>query len=283
MINENYSIRKMLPGEIAIALDFAAKEGWNPGIHDAESFYAADPSGFFIGLIDDKPVSCISAVAYDKDFGFLGLYIVKPEFREKGYGIEIWKKALSYLKTQTVGLDGVEAQQRNYKKSGFMPEYKNIRYKAVSKKFGDNPDDILPLSKIGFDKLAFYDDLIFPAKRHDFLRSWISQKESFAFGVLRKDVLVGYGVIRKCISGYKIGPLFADDEVTSDKIFMALNNSIELGNAIFLDVPDINIGALKLVKKHKMEFVFETARMYNKKAPRVPIEKIFGVTTLEIG
>jgi hypothetical protein len=37
-------------------------EGWNPGLHDDVAFYAADPHGFLIALIDSEPVGCISAV-----------------------------------------------------------------------------------------------------------------------------------------------------------------------------------------------------------------------------
>ena len=31
--------------------------------------------------------------------------------------------------------------------------------------------------------------------------------------------LVGYGVLRECHQGYKIGPLFADDEDVADSLF----------------------------------------------------------------
>ena len=50
--------------EIAFAMDLAATEGWNPGLHDAECFYAADPGGFLIGELAGEPVGCISAVSY---------------------------------------------------------------------------------------------------------------------------------------------------------------------------------------------------------------------------
>ena len=32
-----------------------------------------------------------------------------------------------------------------------------------------------------------------------------------------------------------------------------------------------------------MHPVFETARMYNKEAPPLPLEKIYGITTFELG
>jgi GNAT superfamily N-acetyltransferase len=90
---ENYRIRKMTRNQIDIAVEWAAKEGWNPGLHDADCYYAADPDGFFIGLRDDEPIATFSAVKYGESYGFSGFYIVKPEHRGKGYGIQIWYKA----------------------------------------------------------------------------------------------------------------------------------------------------------------------------------------------
>ena len=68
----SYTIRTMTRQEIDIAIDWAAAEGWNPGLHDADCFYAADPHGFLIGLLGDEPIATISAVKYGASFGFLG-------------------------------------------------------------------------------------------------------------------------------------------------------------------------------------------------------------------
>lgn len=93
--------------ELNIAVDWAAKEGWNPGIYDADCFYNTDPKGFFIGLLNDEPIACFSADAYDNYIRFLGFYTVKKEQRGNGYGMQIWKVGLNHLKTQNIGLDGV--------------------------------------------------------------------------------------------------------------------------------------------------------------------------------
>ncbi|MCI5125057.1 MAG: GNAT family N-acetyltransferase [Candidatus Electrothrix sp. AR5] len=72
--------------EVDVAVEWAAQEGWNPGIHDADCYFTADPNGFLIGLLDDEPIATISAINYS--FGFIGFYIVKPEHRGTGYGQE---------------------------------------------------------------------------------------------------------------------------------------------------------------------------------------------------
>jgi len=122
----------MTRDELHLAIDWATAEGWNPGLHDADCFYTADPNGFLVGLLVDEPVATISAVKYGTSFGFIGFYIVKPEYRGKGYGIQVWQAGLASLAGRNIGLDGVTAQQENYKESGFTGAYAHIRLYGVT-------------------------------------------------------------------------------------------------------------------------------------------------------
>ncbi len=279
----NYTIRAMTRQEVDIAIDWAAAEGWNPGLYDADCFYAADPNGFLIGLLGGEPIATLSAMKYGNSFGFLGFYIVKPEYRGKGYGIQMWNAGLAYLKGRTIGLDGVVAQQANYKKSGFALAYKNIRYQGAGGGYFPTDSEIAPLSTISFDEIGAYDQPFFPDKRLQFLRCWINQPQSTALGILRNRKLAGYGIMRFCRSGYKVGPLFADSPELADHLFSALKAHAPEGAPVFLDTPAVNLSAIDLVKRHNMTAAFETARMYIGKSPDLPIERLFGVTTFELG
>lgn len=278
--NEKFLIRKMHREDLESALDWAVKEGWNPGIHDGDCFYYTDPDGFFIGEIDGEPVGCISAVAYNELFGFIGLYIVKPEFRGKGYGIALWNTGMNRLGNRIIGLDGVISQQENYKKSGFRLAYRNIRYEGIGE--GHISPCIVDLTEIPFEDLVAYDSRLFSIPRPQFLKRWINQPEGAALGFLKKGKLSGYGVIRACKEGFKIGPLFADEEQIAEDLFNSLAGKVT-GELIFLDTPEANSAALALAKRHDMKMVFETARMYSKKPYLFPLHQIFGVTSLELG
>jgi len=272
----------MTKSDLDLAISWAATEGWNPGLHDRDVFFNTDLQGFFMGFLDGKPISCISAVSYGKDFGFIGFYIVHSKHRSKGYGIKIWNRAIDYLKTQNIGLDGVTVQQENYKKSGFKLAHKNIRYQGVGKKYKTDDSNIIKIHLISFSDLIKYDDQCFPVSRPRFLKNWISEPESLTVGFLKNDKLSGYGMVRKCVTGYKIGPLFADNKLIAERLFKKLNNSA-VGSPIFLDIPEVNKEALELVKKYKMKPMFETARMYTKKLPVISLNKVFGITTFEVG
>jgi len=269
--------------EINIAIDWAASEGWNPGLYDADCFYAADPEGFLVGELNNEPVATISAVKYGETFGFIGFYIVKPDCRGQGYGLQIWNAGLERLSGRNVGLDGVVAQQSNYRKSGFELAYRNIRYEGVSGGVKAENPEVIDLSQLPFDVVEAYDRPFFADNRTRFLKSWLNQPESIALGIMQKGRLSGYGMVRACRSGYKIGPLFADSPELAESLFVSLQAGVKPGKPIYLDVPETNQGAVALAEKHKMKLVFETARMYTGAFPDLPLNRLFGVTTFELG
>ena len=270
--------------EVDLAVEWAAREGWNPGLHDADCFFQTDPQGFLIGTIDSTPISCISAVSYQQVFGFIGFYIVAPEYRGKGYGIRLWDAAMKRLGSQNIGLDGVLEQQENYKKSGFKLAYRNIRFESLALK-NVSPDkaELISLQEIPFHKIQEYDRQCFPAERTVFLRAWLRMPVAHGVGVVEKGELQGYGLIRRCRRGYKIGPLFAEDPDTAEAIYLNLSSYADEQESIYLDIPERNQAALALAGKYGMQKVFSTARMYTGKEPEIALSKVFGVTTFELG
>jgi GNAT superfamily N-acetyltransferase len=283
MPKRSYTIRTMTRQELDIAIEWAAAEGWNPGLYDADCFYAADHTGFLIGVLGDEPIATISVVKYGASFAFLGFYIVKPEYRGQGYGLQIWKAGLARVQGRTVGLDGVVAQQNNYQQSGFTLAYRNIRYGGIGGGYPPTKSGIVPLRTLPFDDVAAYDKPFFPDDRRDFLQSWIAQPHSTALGILRNRALAGYGVLRPCRSGYKLGPLIADDPEVAERLFLALRAQVPEGAPMYLDTPAVNPAAVELAQHHHMSIAFETARMYLGTCPKLPLNRLFGVTSFELG
>ena len=275
-------VRTMTREELSLVIDWAAQEGWNPGIHDAECFYATDPHGFFLAEREGIPAGALSAVVYDDSFGFAGFYIVKPELRGRGVGHRLVQHASDYAGNRTVGSDAVVAQQDTYKSLGFHMAYRTIRHRGIASSKAIHIPGIIDLTTLPFSYLTRYDRRMFPAERASFLRCWITQPGATALGFMKDRQLAGYGVIRKCRQGHKIGPLFADNDEIADILLQSLTAAIP-EEEFFLDIPEPNTDAAALASRYHMKKVFETARMYMGAAPSLPLERIFGVTSFELG
>lgn len=275
-------IRNLHPEEITVAVDWAAAEGWNPGLADAACFAIPDAQGFFVGEIDGEPVATVSCINYDDRFAFLGFYIVREPFRGAGHGLRIWNAAIAHAGTRVIGLDGVVAQQENYRKSGFELAYANIRYGGHVAAPPKPSPEVVALDNIPFAIVEADDATVFPARRSAFLRAWINTPGHVGRALLRDGRLAAWGVIRPCRTGCKIGPLVADDRAAADAVMQALLGSAG-GGEVFLDVPAINPDAVALAKELGLKPVFETARMYTGPIPPLRIDRIFGVTSFELG
>ncbi|WP_439375630.1 GNAT family N-acetyltransferase [Bradyrhizobium sp. DASA03120] len=274
-------IRSLRPEEISLAVDWAAAEGWNPGLSDAACFAIPDAQGFLVGEIDGAPVATVSCVNYDDRFAFLGFYIVRSDLRGAGHGLRIWNAAIAHAGGRVIGLDGVVAQQDNYKKSGFQLAYANIRYGGIVAA-PKPPVGVIALDKVPFALVEADDATVFPAARAAFLRAWINTQGHVGHALMRDGRLAAWGVIRPCRTGCKIGPLVADDRAAAEAIVRTLLASAG-GGEIFLDTPAVNGQAIALAEGLGLEPVFETARMYTGPIPPLRINRVFGVTSFELG
>lgn len=276
------AIRTLTPQEAQAAIDWAAAEGWNPGLADLDAFLVQDP-GLFLGAFDgDRLVSVISATRYAPSFGFIGFYIAAPQARGQGHGIAVWRAAMRQLEGRLIGLDGVVAQQANYRKSGFRLAWNNIRFGGEPLALPVPQAQIVPAAALPFAAIEALDAAVFPAERPAFLRAWLGAPGHVALALIRDGQAAGFGVIRPCRSGHKIGPLVAATEAEAESLLAALLARIPPG-PVFLDVPEPNAAALRLAARCGLQPVFETARMYTGPAPSVALDRLFGIASFELG
>lgn len=142
--------------------------------------------------------------------------------------------------------------------------------------------NISPIDEDDLSSILTYDKQCFGFARPQFMIPWLNLPDNKTFKYIKNNQIKGFAIVRKANIGYKICPLFADNENIAEELYKACLNSV-IGEPLFLDIPSVNKGSLNLIKKHNAKYIFECARMYYGKAPNNEIDKVFGVTTFELG
>ena len=282
----NYQFRKLDQNGLDQLVDLAKAEGWNPGNHDAQVFYNTDPDGFYGYFDGHQLLGGGSIVSYGGKFGFMGFFIIKPEFRGQGIGRELWHLRRDTLLKRlepgaAIGMDGVLAMQPFYQKGGFTKAFRDERYLKKGGMYRISPK-IRILKEKHYKAVEEMDLKCFGFERKSFLIPWLTMSESLTLVHMDQDHLNGYVHIRKIENGYKIGPLFAENPEAADDLYTACLGYVP-GEDVYLDIPVTNKEAKKLVDKYNAEYTYECARMYHGAAPKLPIENIYGITSFELG
>lgn len=267
-------------------VEWALQEGWNPGPFDADVFWATDPDGFYGYFLDGDLIAGGSIVSYEGAFGFMGFFIVKPEFRSLGIGRKLWYQRRNMLQSRlkkeaTIGMDGVVAMQPFYEEGGFKIAFRDERYERIGEVF-DIDSNISTIEGEDFESILKYDQQCFGFSRPQFLKPWLALPQIKTFKYQKNGLLKGFAVVRKVANGYKTCPLFADNVEIAEELYKACLNSV-VGEPLYLDIPVINEGAVHISKKYSATYVFECARMYSGTPPSFEIDKVFGITTFELG
>lgn len=273
-------LRPMMPDDLARALDWAAAEGWNPGWDDAGAFRPADPDGFFVAEIGGAPVAAIAVVNHDDRTAFLGLYLCHPDWRGRGVGRALWRHALAHAGARTIGLDGVEAQQANYAREGFVRQGATLRWQGGLAASGGECRAATPRDAPALQAL---DRAANGYARDAFLGAWI--RDAPGRRTVQRDGPagpVGFATARLCRAGTKIGPIIAPDAELALALAQDALAAVGGPGPVFIDVPEANaalaarLGALGFVP------TFATARMWRGTAPAAG-PGLQAVATLELG
>ncbi len=282
----NLEFRKLNRQHFETLVDWARKEGWDPGIHDAEIFFDVFPDGFYGFFRDNEMIGGGSLVSYNDEFGFMGFFIVKPDYRSNGIGRDLWFRRRDTLLGRlqagaAIGMDGVVAMQPFYQQGGFTIAYRDERRVRTGAEFPPGKA-ISTVNHTDLTAISAYDLECFGFDRLKFLDRWLFDNEARSFVYRKSNGIAGYTVLRRTGNGYKIGPLFADSPAIARELYRACLSAVP-GKKVFLDIPMKNSDAVALAEEFGAEYVFECARMYYGPEPVHRLDKVFGITTFELG
>ena len=282
----------------SIVVKWMVEEKWRPGLKDAECFLACDPSGTLVGELNGKPICCVVITKYGDNFGFVGMYMVRKEYRGKGYGMAIFDAAIERAKpTHTLAGYSLLHREKMYQKKGYQSHCHGARFdfdvptaiSCLSEISEKSPVNIQSLDQVDQGALFAYDSHTFGYPRHAFLSKWLRVPRSQArVATDGEGSVVGYVVARPTFvkeDGFRIGPLFADSVTIAEKLLKAIFEELqeeEPAPAVCIDsfTEKGKQLASRLQGKRSFDCVYMTTAGF---LPKACFDKWFGVTTLEIG
>tara|TARA_Y100000589_G_scaffold221535_1_gene209101 strand:- start:8051 stop:8941 length:891 start_codon:yes stop_codon:yes gene_type:complete len=296
-MEENFTIRKITNLELQQVTGWAKSEGFAPGFDDISIYKNIDKEGIWVGCLENAPIGSISCVKYNKAYGFIGLFIVKKEFRKKGYGIKLWKHALNYLEDiECIGLEAAPMRLKDYQKWGFVTSSITNRWKLNGRKnlpksnFYNDPRPsfkVVPGDQISSEAVLNYDSQREPSPRPHFLNDWLKNSIGIVKALVDDNNMChGFGRIRPCMlqdnkTGWRIGPLLADTPPLAELLIRELVGNLE--NQILLDCPSLNPYANYLLSNLGFSEISKTYRMYKGAQPPFPMNQVYGLACLELG
>ena len=284
----------------SIIINAMVKEGWGPGLQDAECFMDCDPKAAFVGELNGKPICCATIAKYGDSFAFGGSYIVSKDFRGKGYGKKLCDAIMASVKhfpsiALISGLEREEINKRNGFRALFYGAFFVFNMPTTVACFSEiseserSPVKIKRIEEVNMQELLTYDTKVFGFERHAFLSKWLQLTGSHArVAIDSEGFIVGYTVARPMFikESYKIGPLFADSEAIAEKLLKAVFEELfrqQEGpvSVVCIDAPTEK--AAKLCERLQGKRSFELVYMVMNGVPDACFDKWFGYTTVQFG
>jgi GNAT superfamily N-acetyltransferase len=288
MTGDEFTITEASEDEITNIITLIANsEGWGLCIESARAWLAADPHSFLIGRVNGEPVSYVSGVRYEGNFGFLGAYWVYPQHRRKGYGLRVFRAALAHLEGCNISLTAVAKEVHNYEKSGFVDCCEDTIFKAkVVHYVVPDADRIVEYNDSMLDAVAAYDRTVFPAPRKAVLEEFFKMPSSRVRVYIENGGILGYAVLHAIRQGHEIGPCFADTPEIARSLFITLANLLPVGASLNFFALGENTGSHDFIanfKDFEWEHVVSLRRMYTKGLPKIDSHKLWSPMSCEFG
>ena len=290
------AIKPLCDSDIDFVTEISRKEGFAPGVGDLGIYQNTDKQGLWVGWLNDKPIGCIAGVRYNQNYGFLGLFLVIEEYRGRGFGLQLWKKALNHLSDiPCVGLEAAPERITDYSKWGFTISSRTTRWQWLgdgklheenSWNYDLNDFIFVEGDSIPRDAVEKFDEKRETTPRPHFLSDWLNHPAGKVIAVTDKEnVCHGFGRIRPCLlqdgDGWRIGPLMADSPKLLKILLKKLIDSHP--GLIIIDAPGLNNYASEVFKQLGFQSKSETFRMYKGYQPPVSMNDVYGLACLELG
>jgi len=252
-----------------------------------------DRQGIWVGWLGNERIGCITGVRYNAAYGFIGLYLVCPPWRGRGYGLQLWRHALEHLgDLPCVGVEAAPDRSDDYATWGFQPASATVRWQVISD--GESPCrpdtggawQLLEGAAIPQHSVQRFDAEREPSPRPHFLAQWLNHPAGSVLALVDSQGRChGFGRIRPCLlqqgEGWRIGPLMAETPEAAQRLLHGL--LCRHAGVVLVDAPAANPQATSVLEQLGFRQISQTLRMYRGTAPAVSLQDVYGLACLELG
>jgi GNAT superfamily N-acetyltransferase len=217
-------LRVMTEADIAAGMRLKEIAGWNQTREDWKRFLEASPRGCFVAEVNGKVCGTATTIVYQNRFAWIGMVLVDPEYRSRGFGTQLLQNAIKHLdgrQIATIKLDATPQGKPIYKKLGFVCEYElerwTLRRIAADAKVGscDPCDSVSP--KI-LESVLGKDQEIFGASRSFLLKDLHEQAPQLSIAISKNNELEGYAFGRRGSFADHLGPWVAANADAASRV-----------------------------------------------------------------
>jgi GNAT superfamily N-acetyltransferase len=211
-------LRVMTEWDIPAGMRLKEIAGWNQTREDWERFLQASPRGCFVAEVNSKVCGTATTIVYESRLAWIGMVLVDPECRSRGFGTQLLRKAIEHLdelQIPTIKLDATPHGKPIYERLGFVPEYELERWtlprRAADAGVHGAGRSLESVSLTLLEAIVKQDREVFGANRSFLLKHLHDHEPQFTIAIERSGMLQGYAFGRRGSFADHLGPWVAVD------------------------------------------------------------------------
>ncbi len=207
--------------DISAAHALSMAEGWNQTPADWARLIRLEPAGCFAARDGDTLTGTVTTTTYGGTLAWIGMMIVRPEFRGRGIGASLMRRAIEYvhgLGIACIKLDATPVGRPLYQSLGFVAESELERWQGTAPARGGEEEP--GLMRAGSLELAYaLDRAAYGADRSRLLAALAADAPGGPLTSAREGKAAdGFALLRAGRAAGYVGPIVATSAGTAVRL-----------------------------------------------------------------
>jgi len=209
--------------DLSRAMELSRQAGWNQTEEDWQMLWSINKKGYLGAFENGILVGTVGTINYPNAFGFINMVLVDKNYRGKGIGKILVTHAIELLENiKTIKLDATALGKPLYEQYGFRDEEKIVRMVCDQSIHKCPPVKANFLTSDDIENIKTMDEQVFGGDRSIVLQQLIAKNPNMSFLIKGSEQPVGFGIGRKGINYYHIGPLVAENQETAENLVLSI-------------------------------------------------------------